>query len=186
MAQQLALESFEQCHGDSSAASAEYSAGYQEGLAEATAAFQADQNTLSSAFVQTVSDLNFSYAEARAQLIEQLEPLFTVVTQKLLPQISHENFGAILIEAITGAAARDTAQPPVLHVHPSQRQLIEKLSKEQALDVEIREDPTLSAHAAWIGLAHGETHLDIDSLLTNISETLDAIVTYKSKDGRHE
>ena len=183
MAQQLSLESFEQCFDEPTASSAEYSTGYEDGIAAATAAFQADQQTLNETLVQAISDMTFSYAEARGQLLETLAPLFRTVVQKLLPRISQESFGPLLIEAIIDAAARDTAKPPVLHIHPSQQRSIESLVQAHGINIVTFNDPALSEHAAWICLEHGETYLDVDSLLTNIGETLDAISAFQSEDG---
>jgi hypothetical protein len=175
MAQHLSLESFEQCQDGTAIPSAEYDAGYQEGLATASATQRTDQETLDQEFVQAISDINFGFVEARAQLLDSLAPLFAGIVQKLLPQIGHDCFGQLLIETICDAAKHDTASPPVLHVHPTQQSAIAKLVDEHALDIKVCDDPDLAMHAAWIRHENGESCLDVDSLLANISTTLNAI-----------
>jgi hypothetical protein len=182
MAQHLALESFEQYDDGSAIPSADYDAGYQEGFAAASAASQVDQNALQQELVQTISELGFGYAEARAQLLESLEPLFSAVAQKLLPQVGHDTFGHLLIEAVCDAAVLDAENTPVLHIHPTQRNSIVKLVEEHALDIKVCDDPDLTAHAAWIRHENKETCLDVDSLLAKISTALNAVPAGQLKD----
>ncbi|MCG3269093.1 hypothetical protein [Yoonia sp. I 8.24] len=186
MPQQLALESFEQHSDDAAAPSAEFEAGYEEGYAAAIATAKGNQNALGDAFVQAISDVEFSHAEARAHILKSLTPLFTTVIEKLLPQLSYDSFGLLIVQAIYEAAQHDTAKLPVLQIHPNQRQAVETVAHEHGLEITITEDPTLASHAAWIGQARGETYLNVDSLLTETSATLSAIFEANKRMNSHE
>ncbi len=186
MPQQLALESFEQHQDEATAPSAEFEAGYEEGYAAAVATAKGNQDALGDAFVQAISDVEFSHAEARAHILESLSPLFNTVITKLLPQLSYDSFGLLIVQAIYEAAQHDTTKLPVLQIHPSQRQAVESAAREHGLEITINEDSTLSSHAAWIGQDRGETYLDVDSLLKETSETLRAISEANKRMNDHE
>jgi hypothetical protein len=186
MVRQLALESFEQHNNDVATPSVEFEAGYQEGFAFAMATAKGDQSALSNAFVQAISNVEFSHAEARAQILDSLTPLFNTVIEKLLPRLSYESFGLLVIQTIYEAAQHDTVKLPALHLHPSQRQAVEAAAYENELEITIDEDPTLTPYAVWIGQAQGETYLDVDSLLTETSATLSAISKANQRMNSHE
>ncbi|SFR51934.1 hypothetical protein SAMN04488005_2489 [Yoonia tamlensis] len=184
MAQQLALESFE--HGLDSADSAEFETGYQEGYAAALAVANEEKSARDDAFIQAITDIEFSYSEAQTQILEMLSPLFTAVIEKLLPRISVESFGLLLIQTIHEAAQIDTAKMPVIHLHPSQRQNAQNLAREHGLEIVIEDDPDLSPQAAWIGQGKTETYLDLDGLLAQTRATLSAISDVNRRTSPHE
>ncbi len=175
MAHVLSLESFEDALTESSGPSADFDQGYQEGLAAGVATVQAETEALSAAFVQTMSDIDFTYAEARGQILASLSPLLTLITEKVLPHCVAAGFTGQLSALLMDAAAADTAANIELHVHPAQQAAVEAAMQALPTKVTVIGDATVSEHAAWIAQGRSETRLDADRLLARIDEILRAI-----------
>jgi flagellar biosynthesis/type III secretory pathway protein FliH len=175
MAQSLSLECFETGFAEDASASETFKRGYEDGLAAGAAHAAAERATLNEAFIQNLSQVDFTYAEARGQLLASLEPLLSTIISKVLPHCVTTGFANQLSEILQQAAAQDSAESITLHIHPSQRQAVENNLKNTSVQVSIHEDPSLNEHAAWIKHNREETHLDLDSLLAAIGEVLGAI-----------
>lgn len=171
----LSLESFERdAPGDDSAATA-FNDGYQQGFEAGQAAAAADRTALASALVQSISDIDFSYAEARAQVMQSLDPLFEALTHAVLPHCITAGYTKQITNILSAAAAADTAGPFRLHVHPDQAPAVETETVDFSNKIKVISDSTLSPHAAWIQHGTGETHLDLDELLAQITDALGAV-----------
>lgn len=175
MTHTLSLESFEDGLTDVAGPSKAFEQGYQEGLNAATATAAADQAIIDEKLVEALNGINFTYAEARGQLLGALAPLLSVIVKKILPHCVEIGFAEQLADILAQAAACDTATPMTLHIHPSQRHAVENATAKINAQLLIHEDPNLSKHAAWIRQDRDETLLDADNLLASISEALSAI-----------
>ncbi|PUB11613.1 hypothetical protein [Yoonia sediminilitoris] len=171
----LMLESFEAAVAVDDAIGPEYSQGYQDGLAAGTAAVQVEIGMLDDTIVQCISDIEFTYAEARAQLLCSLQPLFTTLVEKILPQCVDSGFVAQVAGILYNAAEQDTQPEITLHVHPQNVAQIANQLASLEKDVAVKPDQTLSTHAAWLLQGRVETFLDLDSLLEDITEALNTI-----------
>ena len=185
MVQLLSLESFEDCPKSNKPPSADYETGYEEGFAAATAISSANTKALEQTLVQAIVDIDFSFAEARAELLGALSPLLTKVVNRLLPEITAASFGPVIVETLLSAAAADTDKSAQVHVHPSQHESIKKLMAAEKQNVVVIEDPNLTEHSAWIGLAQDETFLDADSLLAEIRAALNAVSLSENRVQKH-
>lgn len=171
----LSLESFENAIADDGAPNADYNQGYEEGLAAGFNTAKAESETLTAALVQAVSDIDFTYAEARGQVLAALSPLFATIAERILPHCVSTGFATELADMLAEAAAADTAARTVLHVHPAQLAAVEAAITTLPSAVTVVADPALDEHAAWIENGHSETLLDVDALLKRITEVLGAI-----------
>lgn len=175
MGQALSLESFEEEHVEDVTETDGYQLGYQEGLQAGLAQAAADAAALNAELVQSIGNIDFTYTEARSQLLGSLTPLLTTIVEKVLPHCVAEGFAGQLADLLLQAANEDANAAMTLHVHPSQRIAVEAATKDIGDQVIVQDDPQLDVHAAWIKQERSETLLNVDSLLTTISETLSAI-----------
>ena len=176
----LTLESFEDALTDESGPTTAFNDGYQQGFDAGRAAAEMDSATLGSALVQAISDIDFTYTEARAQLLKSLGPLFETLTEAVLPHCIETGFAGQLAEELARAAAADTNSPIRIHIHPDQLVAVQ-MATEQHLEVEIHADPALGPHAARIEHGNTETQLELDRLLGRINEALGAIATPENR-----
>ena len=174
MVQLLSLESFDNCAADDPTTSPDYHHGYEDGFAVGVETANAEAEALSAQFVQSLNAIDFTYAEARSQLLASLEPLLLQIATKILPHCVESGFVGQLADILQQAAAQDAASAVTLHIHPSQQTALKSAAQNTAAEVTIVTDPTLSEHAAWIKHGNEETLLNVDGLLDAIGETLRA------------
>ena len=181
----LSLESFEEMPDGDTAASAEYDRGYQDGLAAGDAGARAEGAVLDDAFVQALADIDFTYAEARRQILLSLGPLFNTVVDRILPHCVDHGFAGQLAHFLGDAATADTAAPITLHLHPDTMDMVRNRLATLDLQVNLKRDPSLSPHAAWVQRGSGETCVDTDALLAEITDALGAILDPEARTVSH-
>ncbi len=170
MSQILSLESFEVALGNDDVASADYNQGYQDGLAAGAAAAQAEAAVLDEAFVHALSDIDFTYAEARRQILQSLGPLFATLVDHVLPHCIETGFASQISDVLQKAATADATAPITLHVHPDTYDAVAARLADMNVQLNLKTDPSLSPHATWVQHGDGETLLDADKLLVEISD----------------
>lgn len=185
MGQALSLESFDDELVEDITATEAFQQGYQEGLQAGIAQTTADAAALDAEFVQNLGNIDFTYTEARSQVLGSLTPLLTTIVEKVLPHCVAEGFTGQLADILIQAAAADAKAGISLHIHPSQRSAIEAALTDAAVSVTLHDDPLLDPHAAWIRQNRSETLLDVDGLLAAISDTLGAIHHLEDRTENH-
>ena len=181
----LSLESFEAEAAQDDTATATFNEGYQQGFDASQAAAAADSTALAAALVQAISDIDFTYAEARAQVMQSLNPLFDALTTAVLPHCVSSGFTSQIASMLMTAAGADTEAPFRLHVHPDQVAAVEAATDNLPNNINILPDATLSLHAIWIERGARETHLDLDRLLAQITEALGAVAKPEHRTATH-
>ena len=176
MVMPLALESFDEGAVEE-IANDEFGKGYEEGMQAGRAAAAAEIEALNAQFVQAISDIDFTYAEARAQILQSLTPLFETVISQVVPACISSGFANQIVAHLQRAADDDSAQPIRVHVHPEHQAAVSALVSDLSSPVEVRNDPTIGPNAAWIEKAHGTTFLDFDGLMKTINEALSLLST---------
>ncbi len=171
----LSLESFEDVIAQDETSSEDYNRGYEEGLAAGTAAAQEEIGALQQKLVQAICDIDFTYAEARGQLLHSLAPLFSVLTTKILPYCVENGFAEHVANVLQQAAKDDANAPISLFVHPESYDAVVTLKSELPQHVTIHPDASLGIHAAWIEKVAQGTLLDTDALLAEITTALSLI-----------
>lgn len=181
----LSLESFEAALADDDSQSSGFNEGYQQGFDAGCAAAAADQAALSAALVQSINDINFTYAEARAQVLQSLGPLFETLIAQVLPHCVENGFADQLVGALAQGAAIDTNGAICIHVHPDQQDAVEAATADLPTEIDVLADPALGLHAAWIKRDATETKLDLDRMLVQITEVLCAIANPENRITSH-
>ena len=168
------LEDFEAASPDESAGPAPESLpGFEAGFAAGLEAARRETERLDAELVQTLSDMKFGFAEARQTVLAGLGPLFDVLADRLLPQLSEPLFRTRLIAALQTAAGRQLGQPIRLSVAPGQVDALTRLlPRVTGIDLEVQPNPRLTPHAALISQGVSEQAIDIDRVLSESGEIL--------------
>ena len=150
-----------------------FDAGYKAGWDDATKALNTASETFSETLRENLSDLTFTYHEARSSVIKGLSPVIEEIIRSVLPQVLHNSFPAVVLETIQ-TLANENSNPTVnLRVHPDQ---VEALTKEldHGLDMpfQIKGDPCLGQDAALLDIGHTEMEIDFTAYLEKISQSL--------------
>ncbi|WP_373634926.1 hypothetical protein [Yoonia sp. SS1-5] len=177
MAQVLSLESFEKALVVETGPNEDYAAGYAEGLAAGRAEAEADSAALASSFVQSVSDAEFTYAEASSQLLRSLRPLFQALSEKILPHCVDAGFASQLANTLSNGAAAEIGKPLSVHVSTDQYEAVLAALSGLPIQVDVKPDVSLPALTAWIGRDDAECLFDLSSITAEIDKMLGAIET---------
>lgn len=155
-------------------------AGFAEGLAQGRAEAETRSAHLSAELARSLQDMTFGYAEARAQVLESLQPLFGLVIDAILPAMAAEALGPWIAEALLGAARADSAAPFAVDLHPQRMAAVEACLP-PGFPATLRPDPTLGPLAARLSLASRETDLDLDACLAAVRAALSALLDDSSR-----
>ncbi len=160
--------------------------GHRAGLAEAEAVAEAMESRLREDVVQALVDIDFTYSEARAQVLRSLAPLMSRLFDRLLPELSKEVLGQHIVEQIVSQAQRDCAAPVVIKLHPDTLgRLPEDQFKGLVKTVRLQPDPGLTQGQAILAAQDGETMLDIDGILDRVRDTYQALILETTAEARH-
>lgn len=185
MASLLSLEAFDDKTPLDAGTTPEVQQSYEEGYVAGVAAAQQSQATLSAELVQCIADLKFSYSEARAEVLGALTPLLASVTETLLPHCVTSGFAHELGLTVHQAVASGITDTISIVVHPEQRNGVEAALAEHNLGADVEQDANLTPHAAWIKHGRTESYLDLDLLLSQVTEILRAIEFTEPRTQKH-
>jgi flagellar assembly protein FliH len=160
--------------------------GYQAGWDDAAAAHESEQAKATSELSQKFQELSFTYHEAYAKLALSIKPLMTKFVTTLLPEVAHHALGAqIMAEVeklldINGEGALEIAVAP-----ENLEQMTELLSSESAPPFAIVEEPTLSAGQVYIRVNSDERQINLDAVLTAVTDAVEAFFDSAEKEAQH-
>lgn len=156
--------------------SAEWTAGFAAGRENALSENDRDIATRRDAAIQAILDMQFTYAEARREILIGLEPVFANLVSVVVPALVRASIAPLVMENLLAAAAVDSAAPCKLvvssDIFPSIEQVLEP---SVPLPVRLTMDPELAP--GRVLLTHGatETSLDSTALVDRLCEILSAV-----------
>ena len=159
-----------------------HTAGFQEGQELA----QNQRSHLSSQLVQRLQDMSFGYSEARAELLQQLGPLFEAISNAMSPNLGKELLTPRVCATLLEEADRCLDAPLIVAVSQSQIDAVSQALEDiTALPFVAQADPTLSDGQAIISSGNHEVMIDLDGLLEDIRNTLGNLIPRHSKGTAH-
>ena len=96
---------------DTAAHDAAYEQGYSAGWDDATGAGSEEQARIGASFARALQDMTFTYHDARAQVIDQLEPLLRAMITDLLPGLAEPALVAQILKQIQPLAESAADMP---------------------------------------------------------------------------
>lgn len=163
---------------------AAYEKGYAAGWEDAVAAQAEDQTRIREDLARNLRDLSFSYHEARGHLLRGLEPLLTVMAERVLPELAQATLGAAIVAEVMGQAGHAAEGPVDIQVSPVNRAAIEAaLGAEPPLPVRLVEEPALADGQVRFVFGEEERAFDMAALLDAIGSLVADFLN--SDDERH-
>ncbi len=185
MGQTVELESFDSAPSAPAGPSGDYQRGYEDGQEDATHAAQSGEAALQADLVQAVSDLEFTYEEARSEVMRALGPFLETLISTILPHCVSNGFVSQIMSILRDAAAVDLVDAPTIMVHPSQQQAVAQALESWPANLSVGVDDSLNPYAAWLRLAPEETLLDLDHLMAEISTLIGAATIPNERQESH-
>lgn len=163
-----------------------FDAGYSAGWEDAAAAQSGDQSRIRADLARSLQDLGFTYQEARSHLLRSLRPLLEDVLLRLVPEISREALGAIVLDTLMPLAESLADTPVTLVVNPAARPAVEPLlASATGLPLVIEEEPSLGEGQVYLRLAGNEVLIDTDRAVATISAALRGFLDLSLKENSH-
>lgn len=160
--------------------------GYSAGWEDAISAKDQESTRISATLASSLEDLNFTYHEAQAQLIESLDPMFKVLTSSVLPDAMSATFGHHIVDQLTDMARFQTDQAMQIVVSPSESHAIRALVAENiSVPVKVQEDDTLAEGQAYLRVGASERELNSSALLESIHGSIDAFTYHVREDSQY-
>ena len=100
---------------------ASYEQGYQAGWDDATQAQAEDQTRIGAEFARNLQELSFTFHEARAHVMQAMEPLLTELVDTVLPSLVSETLGQRILEELQPLIEDGADSPVELVVSPASR-----------------------------------------------------------------
>lgn len=166
---------------------AAYEDGYKAGWDDAVAAEEESQARIATDFARNLRDLGFTYAEARAHVLDGITPLLCLMAEKILPETARDCFAENILDLVRAEAGKSADQPIQIVINPSQRAALDSLLEQAApaFPLVVTEEDSLGPGQAHIRSGAGETTLDIDEAEARIREAVAAALTPKQEAKDH-
>ncbi|OIQ41537.1 MAG: ABC transporter ATP-binding protein [Roseobacter sp. MedPE-SWde] len=159
--------------------------GYSAGWDDAVTAKEKETVQISATLSSSLEDLNFTYQEAQAQLIESLDPMFKVLTSAVLPDTMAATFGHHIVDQMTDMAKTHTDQPLSIFVSPGEASAVRGLLPDTfATPVQVQEDENLTPGQAYLRAGTSEREINSSGLVESIQDSIEAF-TYHIREESH-
>lgn len=156
--------------------------GYKAGWDDAAAAQSEDQSRVAADFARNLQELSFTYHEARGHILGSLEPLLKEMVSKVLPRLARETLSQTVVDEILSATEAQTKAGIQIIISPTNRPSLEHLLDAQdSLDVEIVEEPSMADGQAYLRFGDTEKQVDLDSVLSSFSQSVEGYFEQQKK-----
>ncbi|GFE64396.1 hypothetical protein [Litoreibacter roseus] len=145
-----------------------YRIGYQDG-AQST---QSEQDKLRSDISTALQETSFTYFEARQHVLKSMRPLLEVMVGMVLPEIAKPHVANRVVEEIIAIAGKIEAPLKLLCAPDAEDELRSAIEKSVSFPVELIAEETLDASQVIVKYDGGETVVDTDALLAQVSASL--------------
>ncbi|MAM61863.1 flagellar biosynthesis protein [Maritimibacter sp. UBA3975] len=159
-----------------------YEVGYQAGWDDAARSEAEDKSRIGAEFARNLQDLGFTFHEARAHVMQALEPLLAGMVEKVLPRLVSETLGQTIIEELMPLAANAADAPIEVVVTPESRPLLENML-DQATSVPFRivEEATLAEGQVYLRTGKLERRIDMSQAVDRIGSAIQGLYQLNEK-----
>lgn len=156
-------------HGSETERLGVFERGYKAGWDDAATAMSDERRAISADFAASLSDLSFTYHEARGHVLRQLEDLVIETFSRILPDCAKTTLPHVVWEQIGHVAAESAGAPMTVLVAPGASGLLDELlPADPGLPISVVEEPTLTEGQVFIRSPKVEVAVDHASALEDI------------------
>lgn len=150
-----------------------FETGYQAGWDDAVKAQTEDARRITADLAQNIQDLNFTFEEAQAAVMQALRPLLTQMTKAVLPRLAQESLGPRLAEMLDDLA-RDQGRCSIeITASPADMpRLSGLLASGPVPGATLTEDDTLGPGQVSLRFGEAEHEIDLDAVLGGIDAAI--------------
>lgn len=156
--------------------------GYKAGWDDAAAAQSEDQSRIAADFARNLQELSFTYHQARGQILGALEPVLKEMVSKVLPKMARDTLSQTIVDEILSVSETQTKASIQVVISPVNRPALEQLVETQDnLDITIVEEASMADGLAYLRFADSEKQVDLDSVLSSFSQSIEGYFEQQEK-----
>lgn len=150
-----------------------YEDGYKSGWADAVKSTEDSGETLGTELARNLKDMNFTYFDARDELLAQIEPFLRDLLDALFPKLLGHSAASAIASEISDTIGASLDGRILLKVSREDLETVrDLLSDIDALQAEIVESPELAGGQARISAGGGEIAVDAERLVERLRSAL--------------
>lgn len=154
-----------------------FETGYQAGWDDAVKAKSEESEKLSVDLVQSVQDMSFTYQDAYSKLTSGMQPLMARFVTTVLPNVAQEALKSQILDQIDRLMETQLENVIELVVPLGKSAIfVEFIENKVRVPFAILEEPSLSEGQVYLRVNKQEREINIDAILTEVSEAVDAFV----------
>lgn len=162
-----------------------YEQGYTAGWDDAVAAQDAEVARLRGDLGRNLADLSFTYHEAHSHVLRTLEPLLRDMVTKVLPALTRETLGHVVLDHLRPLAHELAGAPIAVVANPVNRAIIERLLVAEAdFPVIVREEESLGEGQVYLKLGEVESQIDLDGVIAAMAAAVSAFFSVERQENR--
>lgn len=163
-----------------------YESGYRAGWDDAARTEAEDQSRIGAEFARNLQDLGFTFHEARAHVMQALEPLLTGMVDRVLPRLVSETIGQTIVEELMPLAAAAAGSPIEVIVCPANRPVVEDmLSRSDTVPFTLVDEPTLAEGQVYLRSGALERQIDFTEAVDRIGAAIGNLYQLNEKAFQH-
>ncbi|MEM9757201.1 MAG: hypothetical protein AAF914_14460 [Pseudomonadota bacterium] len=150
-----------------------YEAGYNSGWDDSHAEAVRAQTSISSDLAQTLSDVRFTYEEARVDLLAAIRPVIETIIEQLLPRLAAEGLTASVAHELLPLIDTASDLRFELRAAPDVVPVVEKLiTLRSDIDLRVQPEPTYSGAQVSLRMGSESRTIDLGDAVDKISAEL--------------
>ena len=148
--------------------------GYKAGWDDAVSAQEKSRTSIGSELARNLQDLSFTYHDAHAAMLRQVEPLFAEIIGKVLPDFARQSLAPMVAEHLAAIADRMSGAEVILSVHPDDRARVEDLlDRDFGFPVKVSTSGDLVEGQAMLRFGQQEREINLPEALGQVSTVVD-------------
>ena len=152
-----------------------FEAGFQAGWDDALKAQADAKKKLSDELSENLQAISFSYREAVAKVSSSMQPIVQEIVEKLLPEIVRAGLSSHIMEQIKDMIDDQLDQSIEVVVAPSNISTVSALLRDNLKEVfAVTGDTDIGDGQAFVRIGHSERQIDLDGVVTGVSEAMRA------------
>ena len=165
-----------------------YEQGYLAGWEDGAAAQSAEQDQAREDLLRKLQQLSFTWEEARAHILSNLQPLLHQLVTVMLPEMMRDSLALWILGELLPKAEDQVSKPPVLRLSPDDRPHLEDLfAAFPHYPFTWEEDASLPSGHIQLSLGAAgnrqETQIDLASCLATLKRLVRDHFTQEGSDG---
>ena len=153
---------------------AAFEKGYSAGWEDAVAAQEAEVARLRADLGRNLQDLTLTYQDARAHVLQALDPLLRDMVGKVLPMVARASLAHVVLEHLRPEAEAIAAAPVQVIANPATLPQIREMLSSADMPLRYVEEPSLGECQVYLRTGAQETRVDLDGVIEAIAQAIDA------------